>query len=120
MCCKSNQISRIHRETLNTESLEPRCRISSKILDHTEKTLFQWGDQFFQISPRIKSLYDWDRKQLFTDRGDINWDRGANFSKFIDRGSHWSASHWGTWTRCLYPLNIYLLLPSSADIGRVC
>ena len=31
---------------------------------------------------------------LFIDRGGIIWDRGGNFSKFIDRGT----SHWGTWT----------------------
>ena len=27
-------------------------------------------------------------------------DRGGNFSKFIDRGSHRGASHRGTWTVC--------------------
>ena len=35
---------------------------------------------------------------LFIDRGGIIWDRGGNFSKFIDRGT----SHWGTWTEFYY------------------
>ena len=34
-------------------------------------------------------------------RGGIIWDREGNFSKFIYRGSHWGASHWGTWTGCI-------------------
>ena len=29
------------------------------------------------------------------------WDRGGNFSKFVDRGSHLGAFHWGTWRGCL-------------------
>ena len=29
------------------------------------------------------------------------WDRGGNFSKFVDRGSHLGAFHWGTRRGCL-------------------
>ena len=29
------------------------------------------------------------------------WDRGGNFSKSVDRGSHLGAFHWGTWRGCL-------------------
>ena len=32
----------IHRGTLNRESQEPSCRISSKTYEHAEDTLFQW------------------------------------------------------------------------------
>ena len=39
---------------------------------------------------------------LFIDRGGIIWDRGGNFSKFINRESHWGASCWSTWTGCFY------------------
>ena len=37
---------------------------------------------------------------LSIDRGGIIWDRGANFSKYIDRGSHRGASQRGTWKGC--------------------
>ena len=37
---------------------------------------------------------------LFIDWGGIIWDRGGNFSKFIDRGSHRGASHRRTCTGC--------------------
>ena len=51
-----NQISRIYRGTLKTESHEPSCGIIPKTQDHA-------GDhQFFQKSPGIKFLYDWGRK----------------------------------------------------------
>ena len=32
-------------------------------------------------------------KLFFIDQGGIVWDRGSNFSKFNDRGSHRGASH---------------------------
>ena len=98
MCCKSNQISRIHRGTLDTESLEPSCRISPRTM--LKKLFFDGGHQFFKISPGIKSLYDWGRKHLFISRGGIIWDRGGNFSKNIDRGRHRVASHRGSWKGC--------------------
>ena len=31
-------------------------------------------------------------------RGDIIWNLGDNSNQFIDRASHWGASHRGTWT----------------------
>ena len=34
------------------------------------------------------------------DWGDIIWDRGDNFSTFIDRGSHRGISYRDTWTGC--------------------
>ena len=33
--------------------------------------------------------------------GGIIWDRGGNFSKFVNQGSHQGALHWGTWVGCL-------------------
>ena len=44
---KRNQISRIHRRTLKTESHVPSCRIIPNTLDHAENTLFQWGPPGF-------------------------------------------------------------------------
>ena len=58
------------------------------------------GTKFFQMSSGIKSLYEWGRKHLFIAREDIIWNRGGNFSKFIDWGRHWGTSHRGTWTVC--------------------
>ena len=34
-------------------------------------------------------------------RGGIIWDRGGNFSTFIERGSYRDAFHRSTWTGCL-------------------
>ena len=65
-----------------------------------KKLYFSGGDQFFQISPEINSLYEWGGKHLFIGWEDIIWDWGDNFSKFIDRGSHRGTSHRGTWTGC--------------------
>ena len=60
-----------------------RPRIMLKII------YFSGGHQFFQTSPGIKSLYDRGRKfYFFISRGVIIWDRGSNFRKFIDQGSH--------------------------------
>ena len=39
--------------------------------------------------------------------GGIIWDRGGNFSKFIDPGSHWGAFHRGTWTGCVNSMRAY-------------
>ena len=60
-----------------------------------KKLCFSEDNQFFQISPGIKSLYDWGRKSLFIGRGGMIWDQGGNFSKFIDRGSQRGASPQG-------------------------
>ena len=46
----------------------------------------------------------------FIGRGDIIWELGDNFSKFIDRGSHRGASHWGTWTGCIKGSLFYLVI----------
>ena len=63
-----------------------------------KKLYYSRGDQLFQILQGITSLYDWGRKHLFIDQGGIIWNRGGNFSKFINRGSHRGTSHRGPWT----------------------
>ena len=47
-----------YRGTLNTESLEPSCRISPRPRIMLKIFYFSGSHQFFQISPGIKSLYD--------------------------------------------------------------
>ena len=79
-----------------------RAKLQIQSEDHAEKLYFSGGDQFFQISPGITSLYDWGRKHVFIGRGGIICDQGGNFSKSTDRGSHQRASHRGTWTGCIY------------------
>ena len=37
-------------------------------------------------------------KNVFIYWREVIWDRGGNFRKLIDRGSHRGASHRGTWT----------------------
>ena len=88
-----------YRGTLNTESLEPSCRISPEPRTMLKILYFSGGHQFSQISLGIKFLYD-RVENLFIDWGGIICDRGDNFSKFIDRGSHRGASHRVTWTGC--------------------
>ena len=59
---------------------------------------FSGRHQFFQMSPGIKSLYDRGKNFITYCPGRQIWDRGDNFSKFVDRGNHLGASHRGTWT----------------------
>ena len=47
-----------YRGTLNTESLEPSCRISPEPRTMLKILYFSGGHQFSQISLRIKFLYD--------------------------------------------------------------
>ena len=42
-----------------------------------KKLCFSEDNQFFQISPGIKSLYGWGRKRLFIGRGGMIWDQGG-------------------------------------------
>ena len=56
-----NQISRIHRDTNNTESQESSRGTITKTWDPDENTLIQWGAAISQKSLAIKSLYDQGR-----------------------------------------------------------
>ena len=51
-------------------------------------------------------------------RGGIIWDRRGNFSKLIDRGSHQSAFHRGTWTGCSL-CSFYFVLCSAKTPWKV-
>ena len=68
------------------------------------KTLYFSRDhQFFQVSQGITFLYDRGRKPFsFIGRGGIIFDQGTTLSKIINQESHRGASHWATWTGCLY------------------
>ena len=46
----------------------------------------------------VRNLLFIDRGGIIWDWEGIIWDQGANFSKYIDRGSHRGASQRGTWT----------------------
>ena len=92
--CVTRQI-RYHRGTLNTESLEPSCRISPKTYYHAESTLFRWGPPNFSNITRDNkvSLWPGEKTYPFISRGDIIWDRGGNFGK--STGEATGASHRG-------------------------
>ena len=84
------------------ECLEPSCRISPKDFDHAENTLFQSGLPIFpNITANKVSSWLVQKTYSFIHCGGIIWDRGGNFSKFIDLGRHQGTSYQGTWTVCI-------------------
>ena len=94
--------TRIHSGTLNMESLKPSCRICPRTKDHAEKALCQWGlPDFPSITVDKVSLWPGWKTYSFIGRGGINWDRGGNLIKFINRRSHRGTLHRGTWTVCI-------------------
>ena len=115
MGCYRNQISCILiRRNDNTESQEPSCRISQMTWDPGKNTLFQWGPEIFpKLSEHKASLWSGYKTLPFIGRRDIFRNRGDNFSKIIDWGSHQGTSHRGTWTECfIEPLTYIKAYPS--------